>query len=198
MNSSNRLTKTALDGLVVRLQKHDRIAFDQLYKQFYAGLVAFSSNYVSVEESEEIVQDTMLWIWENRENLVEEMNLKSYLFTIVKHKALNKITHLKTKNKVHQELFRKYEKEFSDPDFYLGKELLQRYQQALQAMPAEYREAFLMNRNRGMIYKDIAAELNVSPKTVNYRIGKALAFLRVELKDFLPLVLYLLYGEGAN
>lgn len=67
--------------------------FDMVYKQYYRGLYAFASQYVAETETEEIVQDVMMWLWENRLVLVPEMSLKSLLFTMVKNKCLNNITH---------------------------------------------------------------------------------------------------------
>ena len=71
----------------------DEQAFDTVYKQYYRGLCAFASQYVTVPESEEIVQDVMMWLWENRCTLMEELTLKTLLFTIVKNKALNRLSH---------------------------------------------------------------------------------------------------------
>ena len=92
-------------------------------------LCAFCSQYVSEqEEIEEIVQDTMMWLWENRCNLMEELTLKTLLFTIVKNKALNRISHFEIRRKVHQEITEKFEKEFDNPDFYLENELFRLYE----------------------------------------------------------------------
>ena len=139
------------------------------------------------EEIEEIVQETMMWLWENRSSLMPELTLKTLLFTIVKNKALNRISHFEIKRKVHQEIVEKYEGEFSNPDFYLENELLRLYEEALKQLPKEYREAYEMNRNQRLTHKEIAERLKVSPQTVNYRIGQALKLLRVALKDYLPL-----------
>src|SRR5690606_21076651 len=107
----------------------------------------------------------------------------SLLFTIVKNKALNKVSHHKVRSKVHQEIINKYDNEFSSPDFYLHSELFVLYESALNTLPEEFRQAFEMNRNDNLTHREIAEKLKVSPQTVNYRIGKALKILRVELKD---------------
>ena len=121
-----------------------------------------------------------------------ELTLKTLLFTIVKNKSLNRISHIEVKRKVHQEIEEKYKEEFTNPDFYMFNELFALYEDALKKLPADYREAYEMNRNRLMTHKEIAEELQVSPQTVNYRIGQALKLLRVTLKDYLPLfALYL-------
>ena len=173
----------------------DEQAFDTVYKQYYRGLCAFASQYVTVPESEEIVQDVMMWLWENRCTLMEELTLKTLLFTIVKNKALNRLSHFEIKRKVHQEIVDKYDSELNNPDFYLSDELFRLYEEALKRLPKEYLEAYEMNRNQHLTHKEIAEKLNVSPQTINYRIGQALKLLRVALKDYLPLFI-LIFGPN--
>ena len=121
---------------------------------------------------------------------------KDSSLTIVKNKALNKISHFEIKRKVHQEIAEKYETEFSSPDFYLENELFRLYEEALRKLPAEFRQAYEMNRSLQMTNKEIAEKLNVSPQTINYRIGQALKILRSELKDYLPLIMLFLFLQG--
>lgn len=176
-------------SIIAALREGNKVVFEEVYCYYFRGLYAFCSQYVSLSESEEIVQDTMMWLWENRLSLIPDLTLKTLLFTIVKNKALNRITHHEVRRKVHQEIADKYEKEFSDPDFYLGNELFLLYNKALKKLPEEFRQAYEMNRKYNLTHKEIAQKLNVSPQTVNYRIGQALKILRVELKDYLPILL---------
>ena len=78
-----------------------------------------------------------------------------------------------------------------DSDFYQAEELKKQIGQAIHALPASYREAFIMHRFENKSYKEIAEILQVSTQTVNYRITQALKQLRVTLKDYLPLILLL-------
>ena len=95
-----------------------------------------------------------------------------------------------------EEIAEKYETEFSSPDFYLENELFRLYEEALRKLPAEFRQAYEMNRSLQMTHKEIAEKLNVSPQTINYRIGQALKILRSELKDYLPLIMLFLFLQG--
>lgn len=184
-------------SIINALKAGEEYVFDAVYRHYFRRLCAFCSQYVSEqEEIEEIVQDTMMWLWENRCNLMEELTLKTLLFTIVKNKALNRISHFEIRRKVHQEITEKFEKEFDNPDFYLENELFRLYENALKQLPKDYREAYEMNRNHRMTHKEIAEKLNVSPQTVNYRIGQALKLLRIALKDYLPL--FILYFGLAS
>ena len=179
--------------VIAALKDSDVQAFEEVYRYYFRGLCAFCSQYVSQIESEEIVQDTMMWLWENRSSLIAELTLKTLLFTIVKNKALNRITHHEIKRKVHQEIADKYEKEFISPDFYLENELFRLYDKALAKLPVEFREAYELNSKYHLTHKEIALKLKVSPQTVNYRIGQALKILRVELKDYLPFLIFIYY-----
>ena len=77
--------------------------------------------------------------------------------------------------------------------YYQIEELAKRIEDAVAALPESYRVAFVMHRFRDMSYKEIAETLGVSPKTIDYRIQQALKQLRVDLKDYLPLLLPLLF-----
>ena len=173
--------------IVSALNEGHESVFDAVYRHYFKKLCAFCSQYIpDLEETEEIVQETMVWLWENRLTLKAELTLKSLLFTIVKNKALNRISHYEIKQKVHEEIHQKYESTFENPDFYDQDELFRMYRLTLEKMPKDIRETFLMNRDRSLTHKEIAAILNVSPQTVNYRIGQALKMLRQALKDYLP------------
>ena len=164
------------NAVISALREGDEEVFDHIYRYYFRGLCAFCSQYVTLSESEEIVQDTMMWLWENRKTLIPELTLKTLL--------------------LHQEIAEKYETEFSSPDFYLENELFRLYEEALRKLPAEFRQAYEMNRSLQMTHKEIAEKLNVSPQTINYRIGQALKILRSELKDYLPLIMLFLFLQG--
>ncbi|MDR1119466.1 MAG: RNA polymerase sigma-70 factor [Dysgonamonadaceae bacterium] len=178
--------KETIDNLI----SGDPRAFDAVYRLFFKGLCSFASQYVDKEEAEEIVQETMLWIWENRKNLMPDMSLKSLLFMIVKNKSLNRINHNHMKSAVLLKIKEKFEAQFDDPDFYLYQELTSLLCNAIERLPETYRIAFEMNRLENKTHKEIAQQLNVSIQTVNYRISQALKILRVELKDYLPFLLF--------
>lgn len=191
------LTKSDIednDAVIAALNAGDEAVYDEVYRYYFRALCGFCSQYVGAAEAEEIVQDTMMWLWEKRTSLIPQLTLKALLFTIVKNKALNKITHWETKRKVHEDIIRKYDGKFSSPDFYLHNELFQLYENALGKLPPDFKQAYEMNRTGQMTHKEIAMNLNVSHQTVNYRISQALKILRTALKDYLPFTtLYMLF-----
>lgn len=172
--------------IINKLKAGNGDVFDLVYKHYFQRLCGFCSQYIKEQdEIEEVVQSTMMWLWENKENLIPEYSLKSLLFTIVKNKALNRISHFEVRRKVHQEIYEKYQSEFDNSDFYFNNELFKLYNETLQKMPEKYKEAFELNRNKNMTYGEIATKLNVSTQTINYRISQALKLLRIALIDYL-------------
>ena len=124
--------------------------------------------------------------------MVVQSSLSSYLFAIVHHRALNRINQKEVKSRVENYFCEEMQSLIEDTNFYHIEELTRRIQEAVAALPESYREAFVMHRFKDMTYKEIADLLGVSPKTVDYRIQQALKQLRVDLKDYLPLLLPLL------
>ena len=174
------------------LRRGDEACFDALFRRYYKPLCAYASRFVAVDRAEELVQDTLMWVWESRDKLLPEMPLKSLLFTIVKNKSLNSVARDTIRSKIIRRLAEQYEAQFDDPDFYLENELADRLAAALRKMSPEFQETFRMHRLEGMTHKEIASALGVSPQTVNYRIGQTVRTLREELKEYWPLLVLLL------
>lgn len=161
-------------------------------------MCAYASRYVSIDEAEEIVQDTMLWLWDNWETIVPEKSVRSLLFRIVHNKAVNRIKHNAVLSRVHQQIERNLSEHFESPDFYLNKELLQLLEEALQRLPDNLREVFVLSRVEQLSYKEIADRLGISVKAVDNRLSRTMRILRKELKDYLPLILLLLGGQDIQ
>ena len=181
------------DFLLSAVQRGDQKAFDTLFRRYYPMLCAYGHRFVELEDAEEIVEDSLLWIWENRETLVIESSLNSYLFKMVYRRALNKLAHIDATQRADTRFYEEMQEMLQDTDYYQIEELAKRIEDAVAALPESYRVAFVMHRFRDMSYKEIAETLGVSPKTIDYRIQQALKQLRVDLKDYLPLLLPLLF-----
>lgn len=173
------------NDIVTRLKAGDIVCFENIYRRYFPALSSFASQYISVEDAESIVQDTMLWLWENKSSLIPDMSLKSLLFTIVKNKALNKISQDVKRSKIHEAIAGKYEQEFNDPDFYLENELFDLIEKATSELPESYKTAFNLSRIEQKTHKEIAELLDVSHQTINYRIGQAIKLLKEKLKDYI-------------
>lgn len=166
-------------------------AFEMVYKHYYAGLCGYAGRFVTIAAAEEIAQNALIWLWENRTTLCPELSLKYLLFTIVKNKAIDNIRHTQLRSKVHQTMLEKAGNKYDDPNDYLGDELYELFRRALDNLPEQYRIYFEKSRMEGMTHAEIARELGVSPQTVNYHITQAMKCLKKDLKDYLPLLLLL-------
>ena len=189
-----------LDNRLVirRLNAGDRQCFEACYRFYYKGLCSFASRWVSLPAALQFHMHSMLYIWENRDKLLEELSLKGLLFMIVRNKAFDRIAHRQVRQRVHQQLSERFAERFESPDFYHGSELSRLYDEALARLPEQTRRIFEMSRRMGMTHQQIAAEMEVSPQTVNYHIGQALKVLGVALKDYLPLIALFFEMPGSN
>ena len=181
-------------SLLSAISQKDKKAFDVLFRKYYAVLCAYCHRFVGLEDAEEIVQDVLLWVWENPDihNLVET-SFSNYLFKMVYHRSITRIRQQSTKQRIDTLFYEQMQEMLQDIDLYHIEELSKRIEQAIANLPARYGEAFCMHRFQNLSYKEIAVLLEVSPKTVAYRIQQALKHLRIDLKDYLPLLLPFLY-----
>jgi RNA polymerase sigma-70 factor (ECF subfamily) len=172
--------------LLLKLYKSDTEAYRILFARYYSPLVEYASQYVSDEDAEELVQDLMLFVWENREELIIELSLKSYLFTAVKFRCLNAIRKRQYHERIHSLIYEKVKDQFDDPDYYLANELAENIRKAVDELPETYRETFILSRFGEHTNAEVAEKLSVSVKTIEYRIKQSLKILRIKLKDYLP------------
>ena len=169
----------------------DDVAFEHLFKAHFKALHAYANVTLGDEEqSEEIVQAVFIKLWEKRELLHIDTSVKAYLYRSVHNDCLNYIKHNKVKAK------------YEDYATYSGseltasaakqlelKELEWHVHEAMKELPTQCRTIFQMSRFEELKYKEIAQQLNISIKTVENQMGKALKLMRVKLRDFLPLFL---------
>ena len=178
--------------LLNKLQKGDAKAFDALFRKYYPLLCAYGCRFVCVESAEEIAQDAMLWLWEHREEEIIRTSLVKYLLKVVYRKALNRLEQEQVKLNADTRFYQDVvENVLEETDLCEVNNLSRKLNEAIACLPDTYREAFVMHRFKDMTYKEIAARLDVSVKTVDYRIQQALKLLALELKDYLPLLLFL-------
>ncbi|WP_304248243.1 RNA polymerase sigma-70 factor [Parabacteroides gordonii] len=188
----SKITDNITDEVLFeKIQAGDVKAFDILFMRYYPLLCAYAKQFVDFDDGQEIVQDVMVWFWENSSMQVIESSPKNYLFRAVKNRCLTLINRNELKQRVVSSMYENQQSQYEDPDFYIVEELTRNIENALSRLPETYREAFEMNRFQSMTYNEIAEKLNVSSKTVDYRIQQALKLLRVELKDYLPLLMAL-------
>lgn len=174
--------------LLTATQTGDKKAYGTLFRRYYPMLCAYGNRFVDLEDAEEIVQDVFLWLWENREMQIINTSLSQYLFKAVYHRAINRIEQNQSQCRADTLFYKNMQEMLQDTDFYQIEELKKRIEAAVMGLPPTYRDAFWMHRFKDMSYKDIALKEGISPKTVDYRIQQALKLLRIELKEYLPIL----------
>lgn len=175
------------------LAKDIRSNFDQIYVTYYFRMYRFAKEYVLFDEdAENIVQDVFLLLWEKRDVLDINISLMSYLFSLVKNKSLDYIRHRLVVEEYQQELKAKLSSlESLNYTLTSEEDIESILTEAINKLPERCREIFLKSRLEGKRNREIAEELSISASTVENQITIALKKLRVELKDYLPLLLFL-------
>lgn len=185
----------SIDSLFWKIAlKDDEIAFRTLFFQFFSPLCVFAHRYVdSWENCEDIVQETFFKIWKNRKNIEINTSSRNFLITSVKNSCIDFLRKQETEQNWQQKEIENNTSWHTSGDIYSTIELEQMLAAALAKLPDNIRIVFEKNRFEGMTYAEIATEHNISVKTVEAYMTKALKHLRVELKDYLPLIILLLW-----
>ena len=176
--------------LYEELKRGKEYAFDFFFNYYYPGLCVYAQKIISLpeEEARDIVQDVFVKLWNDCKKLDIQFSIRSYLFVAVKNKCFD-VLRKKNKNIKVQEISNEYD--FADEAFetYILSELETLFNKSLTKLPERCREVFELSRLHGLKNREIAAKLNLSEKTVENQITKALHILKEELKDYLPLLI---------
>jgi RNA polymerase sigma-70 factor (family 1) len=173
--------------LISKLKSGSKDAFSVIFITYYKDLVLFATNFThEIDTAEEIVQDTFLKIWEDHEAINIKVSIKSYLLKAVQNRCIDWFRHVKIQQKFENEtLINSINYEFNTDNYLINSEIEGLIRDALNKLPAEISQAYRMHRYEGLKYQEISERLNVSVRTVEVRIGKALSSLRDELREYL-------------
>ena len=157
---------------------NDKVAFEQLFYQYFKKLHRFANAIVRDRQtSEEVVSDVFVNIWENRSKLLEIENLNNYLYIATKNIAI--------RNRIKQNAIRQIcieeitiestvLKSSSPDEIFLNKELIKRYEAVVNTLPARCQTIYKLARQDGLRYKEIATILNISVKKIDAQMAIAL------------------------
>ncbi|HOP13207.1 MAG TPA: RNA polymerase sigma-70 factor [Lentimicrobium sp.] len=174
---------------LLALRRGDQQVFESVFREYYEPLCIHARRYVvDPEAAEEVVQDMFFKMWDRRDSLVINTSLPAYLFKAVSNHALNYIKY--------QRLARQYQDYVgfatggdlaaTGHDALVHDDLERRFRSLVIAMPERRQMIFEMSRFEGLKYNEIAQKLNISIKTVEVQMSKALEFMRNKLSDYLP------------
>ena len=181
------------DELGLNIKLGDERSFELFFRMYHVRLCCFANKFLNdPEEAKEIVQDAFAKIWEGRNDINPEVSLKSYIFKITQNLCLNALKRDKVKTRfvgIYKMVYFD-QHECSPQENLLTKELEKDIVQAFSKLPTECRKVFELSRVEGHRYKEIADICHISVKTVEAQMSKALRLLRVELNDYLAILLF--------
>ena len=161
-------------------------AFEQLFRQYYAPLVVYANKYVSdIDLAREIVQDFFVKLYEKRNTLSIDTSVKSYLYRSVYNSCINFINQKNMQEKHLKIIILERNDEENLENEINSVELQHKIFKAIEELPSKCRRIFKMNRLEGLKNDEIASELNLSKRTVETQISKALKILRTKLSDYM-------------
>lgn len=171
-----KLDINQVKALQKRIAVSDQSAFESLYRLFYQRLHNFAMMYLHKKElAEEVVNDVMMKIWNRRSEILAIENIETYLFTAIRNHSLNHLAQFSHYHVV-------YEPEngsmdmvnLSDPSRLLEwKEIYHRLNLAIETLPDQCKTVFKLIREEGFKYKEVAEILNISPRTVETQLFRA-------------------------
>lgn len=165
-----------------------------LFRTYYEPLCNYAYSFLrDKEDAEEVVQSTFLLVWEKHQALEIHTSVKSYLYAMVRNACLNVLKHEKIRQRHAAEEIAMAERSYDSIEHTVaGNELEYRIREAVEQLPEQCRMVFKLSRFEELKYAEIAEQLNISVKTVENHMGKALRIMRERLKDYLPVTILLL------
>lgn len=177
-------------GCVNKIRIGNTTAFQELFNLYCQQLINFSRNYVKDKQiAENVVQDVFVSVWQNRTNLDPSKMIKAYLFTAVKNNSLKHLRQLNIASTGIDDNIKIVSDEVRPDKKFDEKEMELKIHQAIDELPEKCMEIFKMNRFENLKYAEIAVILDISVKTVETQMGRALKKLRERLKPFLIMFL---------
>lgn len=176
--------------IIKQLQDGNEKVFEQIVREYWPRMFKFALIYTQNNEtSQELVQDTFLVLWNNRSILKDNTNLITYLMVVLRNKCLNLLEQTRIRQLYIEEI--DDETIYQRANLYVlqdeasqiveSEDLHKAIERALSKLPEKTREIFMLSRYDGLKNQQIAETKNISQKTVEYHISKALRILKEEL-----------------
>ena len=175
--SSDNITQE----LLTRLKNGDILAFDQIYEMYSHKLFSFVFKILKNEaEVDDIVQEVFVKIWESRDKLKDYKLLNAYIFTIAYNNSIDLIRKRISNNKYLELL--KYSASINFTPTIISQiefnELSSKVEKLIAQIPDRQKQVYLLHREEGMTYPQIAEQMGISQNTVENHMAKALKYLR--------------------
>lgn len=176
--------------------------FGRIFSDFKPRFVVIANAYVRDRSlAEDIVNDSFLSFWENRERIPSDANITAYIYRTVCNNCINHLKSRQTKldiqHQIHTTAYRMTQHRIStmescDPDKLFTDEISDILRRQTARMPELTRNVFFASRMEEMTYKEIAERYDIPVRRVTAEIQKALEMLRISLRDYLAVVIAIL------
>lgn len=184
---------SAEDEIVLqqRLSRGDETAFQETFEIYFKVLVLFATKFsLDKETAEDLVQDVFVRLYEQKDRLQFHSSLKAFLYQSVRNRCIDLIRSTKTREKHHVEIKAGTDVEgLNSEDLMLQSELEEKIYHSIKQLPDQCQLIFKMNRFEGKKNQEIADELNISKRTVETQISKALKILREDIYPYLKTII---------
>lgn len=179
--------------LTERIKQSDEVAFQLVFKLYHVQLCHFAGTYVKhLDIADEIVQETFIKVWEVRSILDPHQSLKAFLYRCVHNNCVNYIKKVKVSSRLSEDYIRemKYRMQIleqNDSDDLFEKmaedKLESAVQKAIDELPQQCREIFLLCRFKGLSYQQTADKLSISVNTVKTQLSRAMQKIRSAMEQ---------------
>ncbi len=173
------------------LKQSDNGAFEALFRKYFKALAAFANKFVSdLDDSQDLVQEVFVKLYEQRASLEIHTSLKAFLYQSVRNKCLDQIRMVSSRSAHHEEILAINKgNEVDDSDLVLQVELEEKIHLAIKNLPDQCQLVFKMSRLEGKRNQEIADELSISKRTVETQISNALKKLRKDIFHYLKMLI---------
>lgn len=174
--------------LVAQMQKGDHDAFEKLFRSYYEELCAFVDSRIGeLRGADDIVQNVFLSLWRRRKDLTIRSTVRAYLFGAARNESISHRERRKRQTEDIEVKRKAWERvrSWSNPkpvDELERDELRDVIRESIAALPERRREVYILSRQHGLTYKEIASVMDISPKTVDNQMVEALRFLRKRIR----------------
>jgi RNA polymerase sigma-19 factor, ECF subfamily len=173
----------AEEDLIRRIRYGDQTGIEELFQTYYDGLCRFVSKLIlSDDDVEDLVQDIFVHIWINRQSWNPKASLKKYLFKAAHNQSINFLKQKQRKVPTGNDDIFPSVSSFDPAKQAIDNDILSIVNKSIEKLPSKCKLVFTLNRQEGLSYSEIAIVLNISEKTVENQIMKALKHLRKDLK----------------
>ncbi len=180
------MLKRTENSMIEKIISGDIQAFEVLFNDNYERLAYYAYQYLKDQDNaEDVVQELFSKLWINRKKLGSDINITAYLYSAVRNACLNHIKHEKVKESFQLNSIIPLPNDNYISNKIDADELNKLIQSSIFELPPERQKIFLLSREQGMKYQEIAEHLAISVKTVEAQMGSALRFLRERLKEYL-------------